>query len=102
MSIRGFAGYVDYADKIQKNSCVLDLSEDDDDKSNTYTNTNSSEENENQGSTMFEILEKINEEVNYCFKFTENTKLTKDQVFYHLDLYSLLKPSLITPPPEVI
>lgn len=103
MNFRGFAGYVDYLSKIQEKCYVdINLSDNDDDDSNTYTNTNSSEENENQGSNMFEILEKINKDVDYCFKISEDTKLTKDQVFYHLDLYSLLKPSLNTPPPEVI
>ncbi|MBS7333996.1 hypothetical protein [Faecalibacter bovis] len=105
MSIRGFAGYVDYSIKIQNNKCVSDnasSTQDDESTTNKYTNTSSSEENENQGSNMFEILEKINDEVNYCFKISEHKKLTKNQVYYHMDLFSLLKPSLNTPPPEVI
>lgn len=103
MNFRGYAGYVDYLNKLEKNCKALASVEDtEDDKSNYYSNANSSEENENQGSNMFEILEKINSDLKYSFQFSEHTSTSKKQDFYHLELFSLLKVSLSTPPPELI
>ena len=102
MNFRGYAGYVDYLDKMESKIESFDVSQDSKEDSNTFSTTNSSEENENQGSNMFEILEKINNNEIYSFKITNFTKLSKEQIFYHLELYSLLKASLNTPPPEFI
>ncbi|HEY4538564.1 MAG TPA: hypothetical protein VIG94_00990 [Faecalibacter sp.] len=103
MNFRGYAGYVDYLDKMEKNCIEAELSQDDEDESNNYySNTNSSEENETQGSNMFEILEKLNTEVKYSFSFSDLYQKSNKQEFFHLDLYSLLKVSLSTPPPEFI
>ena len=101
MNFRGYAGYVDYLEKLSDNCCLVDLTQDEDDN-NFYSNTNSSEENETQGSNMFEILEKLNTEVKYNFGFSDLHKTSNKQEFFHLDLYSLLKVSLSTPPPEFI
>lgn len=95
------AGYVNYLDKSEIENYFVDIDDEDEDSS-TFTTTGSSEENENQGSNMFEILEKINSHVKFCFKISDFTKLTKEQEFFHLDLFSILKASLNTPPPEVI
>lgn len=102
MNFRGFAGYVAYLEKLERNSCAINQYDSDEEDRNLYTNSNSSEENENQGSNSFEILEKLHLQSKYCFLLTDLSKEAKDQIYYHLDLYSLLKPSLNTPPPEFI
>jgi len=98
MNLRGMAAYVNYSTQIENNQSIADDLEED---SKTYTSTNSAEENENQGSNIYETLEKLNNHVRYSFKFneTENDKL--EHIYYHTDIYSLIKPSLNTPPPEL-
>ena len=101
MNFRGYAGYVSYIEKMENKYQSSDDNLEDDNKG-LYSNSNNSEENENQGSNYFEILEKLNLQARYCFSFNELSAGSKNQIFYHLELYSLLKPSLSTPPPEFI
>jgi len=102
MNFRGYAGYIAYLEKIEKSCCAVDHEDKDDDDNNLYTNTNSSEENENQGSNSFEILEKLNLQTKYNLLSEDLSSESRQQIYYHLDLYSLLKASLNTPPPEFV
>ena len=96
MSMRGFAAYTDFKTKIE-NNITSNL-----DSNNNFSSTNSSEENENQSSNSYEVLEKLNHQVNYYFKIQEENNSSIEHIFYHLDLFSLLKSSLNTPPPELV
>ncbi len=97
MNMRGFAAYTDYVIKIENKNSTEKL-----DSNKNFSSSNSSEENENQGSNTYEVLEKLNHQINYCFKVQEESKKSVEHNFFHLDLFSLLKPSLNTPPPELV
>lgn len=99
MNFRGYAGYVDYLSKIENNCCAVDHTNEDD--TSNYYGSNSSEE-ENNSSNSFEVLEKLDVQNKYSFSIYDFSLSSKSPVFYLLDLYSLLKPGLNTPPPEFI
>lgn len=100
LNIRGFAAYTDFIEsKETKTSAVLDTNSEEED-SNFYT-TNSSEE-ENQSSNGYEIEEKINQQLRYNLHFSEVEEDNLKVEYFVLDLYDMLKPSLSTPPPEMV
>ena len=101
MNFRGYAGYVSYVQKIENKVSTSDFELNDDDN-NLYSNSNNSEENENQTSNYFEILEKLDIQSKYCLDLNDFFSGSKIKYYYHLELYSLLKSSLTTPPPEYI
>lgn len=100
MNFRGYAAYVDYLSKIESNCCVVDYTDEEEDTSNYY-GSNSSEE-ENNSSNSFEVLEKLDFQAKYSFSVFDFSISSKTPDFYLLDLYSLLKPGLNTPPPEYV
>lgn len=99
MNLRGYAAYTDYIQKKEL-SQNLETTTEEEDNSNYYT-TNSSEE-ENQNSNSFEILEKLNIQERFSFHFLFVDYQTSEIHSEVLDLYSLLKSGLNTPPPEFV
>lgn len=99
MNFRGYAAYTDYMQKKEL-SRVLDTTAEEEDNSNYYT-SNSSEE-ENQNSSSFEILEKLNIQERYTIHFLSVDNQSSQIHTDVLDLYSMLKSGLNTPPPEFV
>lgn len=100
MNFRGYAAYIDYLTKLEKNCCAVDMNDEEDDSSNYYSSNNSEEEN--NSSNSFEVLEKLDMQTKYNFQFADFDSSKQAHEFYLLDLYSLLKPGLNTPPPEQV
>lgn len=97
MNIQAFAAYVDYEQKIE----VKKTSHTEDENSN-FSNSNNAEENETKNSNSFETLEKLNHSIYYCLNIPFVDEYNLEFNFFHIDLYSILKSSLNTPPPELV
>ncbi|MBF0596276.1 hypothetical protein [Faecalibacter rhinopitheci] len=95
MNFRGYAGYVDYLTKIETKQNTID------EETNNYFSSSSSEE-ENPTSNSFEVIEKIDFQKVFDFSLLSSSSSTQQEEYYHLDLFSLLKISIKTPPPELV
>lgn len=98
MNIQAFAAYVDYNQKIE----VKHSSSNTEDDNSKFSNSNTAEENETKNSNSFETLEKLNPLFTYCLNIPYNKEHQLEFNFFHIDLYSILKSSLNTPPPELV
>ena len=98
MNIQAFAAYVDYDQKTE----VKNSSNSSDEENSNFSNSNNAEENETKNSNSFETLEKLNPLYTYSLNIPHIDKQYLEFNFFHIDLYSILKSSLNTPPPELV
>lgn len=96
MNIQGLAASIDYEQKIEQKENSSNNTEED--KSN-FNSSNSSEENETKNN--YESLEKFHDFYSYYIKFQDNNN-ELEHIYFHIDLFSKLKLSLNTPPPEIV
>lgn len=102
MNFRGYAAHIDYVSKIEKKNCTSTSEDKKESKNANYSSSNSAEEEENHGSNSFEILEKLNRHIAYSFALLIDFSAKKKSEYFHLNLFSKLKLSLLTPPPELV
>lgn len=98
MNIQAFAAFVDYDQKMEVKNKTSNTEED----SSNFSSSNTAEENETKNSNSFETLEKLNPLYTYCLNVPYTNKHQLEFNFFHIDLYSILKSSLNTPPPELV